>query len=176
MANHGTTLDEQAVPSQIFPDNLSAVFDDVDSEQGIQIRVFQLYWIWSGLMAAASGAVAILPDYLGYGVSYEHPRGYMNRYVYQQADAVLFFQSREYLREISDGCSILDQTVTLAGYSEGGYGSFAAGLALSELGVEIVTVQAGASPFDLNFNIGWAIGKPGERWLLSGPFLCSNRF
>ena len=137
----------------------------------LQQRVFNLYSIWPGMMAVSSGAVAILPDYLGLGHAYQHKRGYVTRQAYQQADAVLWLKTTNLLPQSTNGCTVLSPQATLGGYSEGGFAAFAGALALKEIGVNIINVPIGAPPLDLNFNIGWGIGKKEEERVTVPAFL-----
>ena len=129
------------------------------------------------MIMAASGNVALAPDSLGYGASYDYfkryvshatdipvaaavtvlislPRSpfftsYLVKKAYQTSAIPLWLKAQQLIVD-ETGCETeLANTVVVSGYSEGGYGSVAIAQALDCLGVEIIKLQAGGGPYKL---------------------------
>jgi hypothetical protein len=102
--------------------------------------------IMFGVLPAAAGSVAILPDYFGYGESNNAIfKAFLVKQSYQTSIVPLWLKAAAILNEESN-CTALADAVIVAGTSEGGYASIVVADALHELGIEIIRVQAGAVP------------------------------
>jgi hypothetical protein len=102
-------------------------------------------------MAASSGSVAIFPDKTGYGES----RATQNRTTfspqfYQQAAIVSYFTVEYYVRDRTQGCTLLDTAVMVHGNGDGG---FAAPIVADTIrrfhNFQILNVYAAGPPLDL---------------------------
>ena len=152
------------MPSGYFPGNFSAIIENFNSLNSteLQLRVFDLYLVWVGLIASSSGAATIAPDGLGFGQSYLQRKGFLQPSLYQQASSVLFRKAQKEVPAMTGGCVELTPSVTLAGYSEGGLAAFVSGLGLNQMGVQVNAAAIGAPLLDLNFNLGWGNGTCGS--------------
>lgn len=68
--------------------------------------------------------------------------------LHRLATVPLWLTAQEIVSNMTSGCTELDNAVTVGGYSEGGYASFAISLALNRLGVSILSCNAGGAPWD----------------------------
>jgi len=124
--------------------------NDIPSEGSwsrFQARHFNIN-IMVPLLTATSGNVALAPDNLGYGASYDYHIGYIIRRQYQTSAIPLWYKAQEMVRGMINNCSMqLGNSAFVAGYSEGGYGAIAIAEALDNcLGVSVSKVMAGAGP------------------------------
>ena len=69
----------------------------------------------SSLVAATTGAIGILPDFLGYGESHDVNRATLTLLPSQQAFALGYLASREQVASISNGCTRLRDFATVGG-------------------------------------------------------------
>ena len=84
-----------------------SVFDTTDQEVIMGLLAL-LHDGWTALVTASAGVVVMAPDYLGYGQSYQSPKGTGIVDLYQQAAAVTFLKSKSITETI--GCTMwLDQ-------------------------------------------------------------------
>jgi hypothetical protein len=101
-------------------------------------------------MAASSGSVAIFPDKTGYGES----RATQNRttfypFGYQQAAVVSYFTVEYYVRDSTQGCTLLDKAVMVQGNGDGGFAAPFVGDAFRRFNFQILNVYAAGPPLDL---------------------------
>ena len=98
---------------------------------------------------ASAGYAAILPDYLGYGISEELFHPYYDRSHSASSVIDLITATREFLKQ--EGAHVSEK-VFLAGYSEGGYVTLAAAREIERHGeweMKVAAVAAGAGGYDL---------------------------
>ena len=97
---------------------------------------------------AASGAVSIIPDFIGFGESAFLHRAYLIKKGYLSSTIPLWVEVRSILVEETKGVSSLANAATFAGYSEGGYASVALADGFKTvLGTDIIGVMAGGGPY-----------------------------
>lgn len=149
----GYTGLEQFTPSEFYVDDFDA-WNTTDRET--QSALFENFYDgWTSLFIASAGVITIAPDYLGYGQSYETPKGNGIFDLYQQAVSVAFLKSKSIVE--MTGCTVVGTSASASGYSEGGAGAVAAALALKGLGQEILNVDTGGAPFRPAFQLAHAI-------------------
>jgi hypothetical protein len=157
ISGHGIVFDTSQGPSDIWPSSVSStlVTDQLDDEDKLFIFADAI----AASISASSGAVSVLPDYIGYGESRDFNRTFLTPLPYMQAYAVSFLAAKRFISNESNGCTELDDVGTVTGYSEGGYSSVVGALALEQNGVDILSVHAGGTPWDLDTHTGSYIGK-----------------
>ena len=102
--------------------------------------------IMFGVLPAAAGSIAIQPDYLGYGEENgDVSKAFLVKKSYQTSVVPLWLKAAAILEQ-ETSCSALADAAMISGFSEGGYSSVVVADALSDLGVDIIRVQAGAVP------------------------------
>ena len=147
---------EQAqAPSEFWLDDFSAFNTTDKAVIGGLLSVF--FNGWTALITASTGVVVMAPDYLGYGHSYQTPKGSGVMDLYKQAVAVTFLKSKSIVE--STGCTIVGSESSASGYSEGGVAAFAGALALEGLGQEILNVDTGGAPFRPSFQLAYSIDQ-----------------
>jgi hypothetical protein len=144
MSSDGTMIAEGTFPGVIYnhDPNVDRVpsrgWDRADSSMSSEIMF--------GVLPAAAGSVAILPDYFGYGESNNDIfKAFLVKQSYQTSIVPLWLKAAAVISEESD-CAALANVATVAGTNEGGYASIVVADALHDLGIEIIRVQAGAVP------------------------------
>jgi hypothetical protein len=102
-------------------------------------------------MAASSGTVAIFPDKTGYGESRAtQNRTTFNHVSYQQAAIVSYFTVEYYVRDSTEGCTLLDTAVMVHGNGDGGFAApFVADTIRRFPNFQILNVYAAGPPLDL---------------------------
>jgi hypothetical protein len=125
---HGTSAN--TVPSTEFQGESS----------GIQIVLL--------LAIASSGAVSLMPDYMGYGESSGTIfKAYLVKQQYQTSIIPLWLMADRIIQSESDCTAALASAAAIVGYSEGGYVAVALAEGLDKMGVDIIKVEAGAGPY-----------------------------
>ena len=76
-----------------------------------------------------------------------------------QAAVVSWVAATKWLDEYSEGCTTAEPTVTIAGVSEGGYAAIPTAIALEQIGLRVLSVDAGAAPLDPEAAVSFAVGK-----------------
>jgi len=99
------------------------------------------------LLMGASGTVSIAPDTLGYSNTYDYFRGYVVKKQYQTSFIPLWLKTKRTIAEETKCASELGNGLTIAGYSEGGYGAFAIAEAAQSVGIDVQAVLSGAGPY-----------------------------
>lgn len=135
-------------PTLMWPrDNSTEELSSLEDDQSTLISFLDLL---PGTLAASSGVVTVFPDYLGYGESSDFDRhtefwqeGYM------QAAVLSWLAAIETFADFTNGCTIVDNVITVAGASEGGFAAFPAATAMERLGYRILKVFS-STPF---FNV-----------------------
>lgn len=151
---HGTVFEKESVPSRL-PD----------------------YWLGDGLVFAASGYLAVMPDYVGYGVSSKsfHP------YLHARSLAASVIDLLRATRRLASTRKIaMDGKLFLVGYSEGGYATLATQREIEEhhAGEFDVTASAPmAGPYDLivTMEVLMLRGSPGSVPYLAFAFWAYDR-
>ena len=165
---HGTLVSVSRAPTQAWPINLTEGLTlSLSGDFSDSKLLGQYYDYLAPLVAASSGAVSILPDYIGYGSSSEtHNRTYAYPPTYMQAAVTTWMATKQAIEQdtygwsINDGtgCTVMDSVVSVAGNSEGGYAAIAAGPALQQAGVRVLSINAGATFLDPGEQLEFAIG------------------
>ena len=102
--------------TESWPGNVSRSLDDLTNGHLKQESFLYTYQTFlSALNAASMGAVAIMPDFLGYGESYAFNRTFYNKQSYQQAFALSWIAAKIELEELTNGCSVLRKEATITG-------------------------------------------------------------
>jgi pimeloyl-ACP methyl ester carboxylesterase len=156
---HTTTISQKEIPSQVYPADLNSAFDLNADLEVKMTQVQALYDIIAGVIAASSGVTSIVPDYIGYGHSYQYPRSYAVAYLYQQAATVSWLKAKKEVENMSTGCTTFKKAVTIGGYSEGGYGALAAALAYQAMEIDVIGVSAGGAAYDISGEIQFAMNQ-----------------
>jgi hypothetical protein len=154
----GTTPDLYASPSAIFPADMSQFLSDTPIET---ILVTMSNFLVS-VVYASSGAIVAMPDLVGYGESYEIPRSYFSGYNSAQGVVLAWLGAQEFVLDQSNGCTILEPTATVNGYSEGGTATVNGALALGQIGVTVHSAYPGGAVYqpDLQFAYIFDIFSP----------------
>jgi len=104
-----------------------------------------------GVVTAANGYLAVLPDYLGYGATPPpHPHAYLHAESEASASVDLLRAARHWCQEQAVS---LNGQLFLAGYSQGGHAAMATHRAIETLHSQEFTVTAsapGSGPYDLS--------------------------
>eukprot|EP00977_Amphora_coffeiformis_P016987 scaffold5383_cov222-Amphora_coffeaeformis.AAC.28 len=152
---HGTQSGNQNVPSN----NWSRAAPGAES-------------LFAVLVSSISGCYGIAPDYTGYAESSDYFRAYIVRKGYGTAVYPLLKQSEAMIAEETNCTSALADSMTVMGYSEGGYAAVAIADALYQEGKTIITVQAGGGPFRLSsVQISFLV-----RQVMDGTFTAARRY
>ena len=97
---------------------------------------------------ASAGNILLFPDDMGYADSASEVfKAYVVRISYETSTVPLWLYLQEYIRERTDCQTALGNAVLTKGYSLGGYSSVAVADVLHRMGVDIISVQSGGSPF-----------------------------
>jgi hypothetical protein len=157
---HSYRGDEQfGAPSEFWLDDIGALISN--DTQALADIFTNFYDGFSSLFIASSGVVVVAPDYLGYGQSYQSPKGFAIVDLYQQAVAVGFLQSKQIVE--STGCTVLSKETSTSGYSEGGIASVVAALTLEGLGQKILYVGSGGAPYQISLQMLHSIGQADKK-------------
>jgi hypothetical protein len=96
----------------------------------------------------STGAVTLMPDYMGYGESSETIfKAYLVKQQYQTSIIPLWLMADQIIQSESDCTAALASATAIVGYSEGGYAAVALAEGLDKIGVDIIKVEAGAGPY-----------------------------
>ena len=148
MTGKGTQPSQQACPSERWPtDDLMSLLTATNATEALT-AINDLYMVFADIVAASSGNIGIVLDNIGYGQSYRTVKGYFLKVHYLQSAAAMWIEAANTVQSLSGGCTVLDNAVSVGGYSEGGFSAFVYGLALEGLGVQVLSAQLGAAPFD----------------------------
>ena len=120
----------------------------------------------------ASGTVSIAPDTLGYSNTYDYFKGYIVKKQYQTSFIPLWLKTKRTIAEETECVSELGNGLTVAGYSEGGYGAFAIAEAAESVGIDVQQVLSGAGPYLTSS----ALLTTGYTSMLEGTFPLDRRF
>jgi hypothetical protein len=161
---HFTLVTVSSAPTEFWPANLTEALA-LDNAADALVPFVDYF---TALTAAGSGAVAIMPDYIGYGESSAtHNRTYAYLPTYMQAAMTTWMATKQAIEQdtyewsINDGnggCTVMDSVLSLAGLSEGGAGAIAAASAMQQVGLRVLGVNAGAPPLDAGDSIEFVIG------------------
>jgi hypothetical protein len=167
MEMHDTKVSVSAAPTQVWPTNLTealTLLRDASDDAELEIAVAYFAYLMP-LVAAGSGAVSILPDYIGYGASSKtHNRTFAYPPTYMQSAVTTWVATKHAIEQewsINDGnggCTVMESVLSLAGESEGGYAAIAAAPAMQQAGLRVLSVNAGATFLDPGDNVDFIIG------------------
>jgi hypothetical protein len=154
ISNRGTLSDLYLSPSEFWPANvteyiLSNTLVDVLSSLGNGL---------TPVIFGASGAIAISPDFVGYGESYQTPRAFFVHGNQTQGGALAWLATQEFVRKTSNGCTVLEAAVSVSGYSEGGTATIPVALALRQLNVRVVGAYVGGAVYTPTIQFSHAFG------------------
>lgn len=155
VAGRSTEIDNVEGPTSRYPRHVLNILENAGSETiTLAFRNFL-----ASMVAASTGAIAVMPNMLGYLTSREVDRAFLVPMPYKQAFAVSYVAAQKYVKRETMQCTTLDNVASVAGYSEGGYGATIGALTLQQNGVRILTLKVGAAPFDLDIQSGFTFGK-----------------
>lgn len=101
------------------------------------------------LVATSAGAIGIIPDYAGFGISTEQPTVFFQRF-YEQALAVPFLYLKKIVGEQTGLCTLIDDAATVFGIGDGAQAAVHATLLLQRFDVSPLQTFLAAGPLDLN--------------------------
>jgi hypothetical protein len=139
---HGTVINFDDAPTESWPSNMTEL---LTTATPIEVLSETLDYLFA-TVGAASGAIVVNPDYIGYGESVDYDRTYLAGQTYAQSFAMSWLATQKYVANSTAGCSELENVATVAGYSEGGYAVLPGSVALQQLGVTIYGAYPGAAP------------------------------
>lgn len=123
-----------------------------------ELRQFIVEYL-PAMLAASSGSIGIIPDYLGFGESYRKTnRTILNKQSYEVAGVVSFLGTKFWLRSndaagcgsTSSGRTLLDMTaITIQAMEDGSFGATFLSIALQRFGLRSTSVFLAAGPLDL---------------------------
>lgn len=140
---------EGAVPSEVWP--TGSILELLGTSQDPATQLFTLfatgYELITAVAASTAGAVSILPDYIGYGEGTEETKSFIVKDYYAASVVPLWYKSQAMVKSMIGPCTMRDNYVTLAGYSEGGYSAVAMAFAMDKLGITVLSVHPGGGPY-----------------------------
>lgn len=143
ISNRGTTSDLYFSPSEFWPANITNYILSNTIEQILlgmtDYLAPAIFGVW--------GAIAIAPDFVGYGESYLTPRAYFVLGNMAQSGALAWLATQEFVRTVSNGCTVLEAAASVSGYSEGGTATIPVALALRQLEVRVVGAYVGGAAY-----------------------------
>lgn len=142
----------QKVGSETYPSD----FGIFQNQSEIASRLNTLVDIFVPLIIGGTGAVTVVPDYVGYGQSYRTPKSLAVKQSYQRVGTTVWLEAMRTLG--SGGCTVLEPSLTVGGISEGGYAAFAWTLALVDMGFDVLSAQIGAGPLRLEHQVAYVVG------------------
>lgn len=155
---HLTQTSVSGAPTEIWPANLTKVLTFEEGASNVEEVLVNFIDYLGPLVAGGSGAVTVIPDYIGFGASLTtHNRTYGFPPTYMQAAVTSWMATKQAIeedtygwsiKEGTAGCTVMDAVVSVAGVSEGGMASIAAGPALQQAGVRVLSINSGAAPLD----------------------------
>ena len=162
---HQTESTASRAPTQVFPSSVAlelqklqdSNFTDTDLLIDFTVNIF-LETV-TPMLATSAGAVGIVPDYLGYGETFlTHNRTYFYHESYMQSAVVSWLTTQAFLQnDLSNGCSILENRLAIAGASEGSFATIAAAAAFRRLGISVLSAFPSAPIFDAETTIATTI-------------------
>jgi hypothetical protein len=102
----------EAYPSRAWPKNVGQAFEE---GRPMNSLLFDYIDYLSAMVATSAGAVSITPDYIGYGESVEYNRTFLSKIPYEQAIAIAWLGTKQYVQDELDACSFLENTATVTG-------------------------------------------------------------
>jgi len=156
MTLQGTRLFENDAATIVFPDNITDAIVNGDGAD----TYLALIDTFKSLLAASAGTTSVMPDYIGTGASQdEYDRTYLTRFPTEQAAVVTWKAAQQYTKVATNGCTELNDFVTVMGYSLGGLNALFASAALEAIGVTVHQVFSQAGPYDVNLVLYGGTGK-----------------
>ena len=150
---HGTPLSVDKAPTEVWPGDLgeavAAAIGELPNQAKLVELIVNTLEYWGVLLFASAGTVGLAPDYLGYGASLAtHNRAYLVANTYRQDVVILFSTTKQFVSGLTGGCTLLEDTVTMSGTSEGGSAVIEGAVALRQLGVEVLQAFSAVGPID----------------------------
>ena len=116
--------------------------------------------VFLNLVVASTGIINIMPDYLGYG-GYDNAgfwdnvafKAYLIKKGYQTSIMPLWYKTAQIVQRDSNCTAALGNAVAIFGYSEGGYASVAMADTMYKAGINVVHVDTGGAPIDLETTV-----------------------
>jgi len=108
-----------------------------------------------GLVAASSGAIGLVPDWLGTGASVAQPQTIFYQKAYERALAVPYLFLERQLREDSGDCTYLDNALTIYGVEDGTQAAVHAAFLFRQFEQRTLRAFLSAGPLDV------------DQWLIS---------
>jgi len=144
-------------PTVNFPDTDFITFLQENEKSFLQATLIDLI---VPMVAASAGTTAIVPDYLGFGQSgVSYTMSYLYPTPIQQSTIVSYLAAERFTSFVTDGYTTMNRTVTIAGYSLGGYSMMPASVALQQtLGINIHAMFQGATPIDPSIAASGVLG------------------
>jgi hypothetical protein len=102
--------------TEIWPRDLDEIFIGLQEGQlstGSFLFIYETFL--ASVVAATAGAMVVMPDYLGYGESYEYDRSFFTKVPYEQSIALSWLAAQKYLMESTRGCTILENSAMANG-------------------------------------------------------------
>ena len=157
VVGHGLTTDVNQGPSDLWPDSVTEALHGSNATVANIFNTFHDFLVT--VVAATSGAIGVQPDYIGYGESKDYNRTFFAHLPYKQAFGISYLAAQQYVANITNGCTMLDNAATVTGFSEGGYSCILGALAMEQNGVKILTLYPGSGPLEPNLEAGFGFGK-----------------
>jgi hypothetical protein len=151
MSLRPTRLNYSFAPTEFFPPNLTS-FIEANESNNNTASIRQLIVDYApSLLAASSGSIGIVPDYLGFGTStVTSNRTFLLGTDYEVAGAIGFLGTRELITNKTNNCSSVDmQLITIQGVDDGAYGASFISYALRQFDIETTTLFLSGGPLDL---------------------------
>jgi hypothetical protein len=102
--------------TESWPRDLTAVLNGLEDNELSRASFLFVYGTFlAPVVAATAGAMTIVPDYLGYGQSYEYNRAFFTKIPYEQSIALSWLAAKRYLADSTRGCTILENAATAQG-------------------------------------------------------------
>lgn len=144
VSGHGTLIDVEDAPTEFWPSSMTEYLATATANPQNFILATADYLF--PLAAAGSGAIVVIPDYIGYGQSVDYNRTYGAAMPYSQSFAMSWLATQKYVASSTEGSSELENVATVHGYSEGGYSALVGTFALQQVGVTILGAFLGGAP------------------------------
>ena len=102
--------------TESWPTDFSLVLDKVKTGEISDASFLFVYeTMLAPVIAAASGAISVVPDYLGYGESYTYNRAYYTKLPYQQSISLSWLAAKKFIAETASGCTVLEDSLLANG-------------------------------------------------------------
>jgi len=130
-------------------DNHSTIFTDAEAPTNVEVTNGLPDYSLAVLMTGYAGFAAILPDYIGYGVSNDKAHPFMLKKASSRASVDMIKASMKYLE---DAGVLINYQLYISGYSQGGYNAMALAQSVEDGAINNVNLEGVApmaGPHDL---------------------------